>query len=171
MPINEKYAGAVGRAREQRDKIRGKSSLELRIPDYEDLQISYKLMSEKVTEEVAKQIQKAQRSERGNLVIDAAVNFLISACRAVQVRSGESGKFEDLVDDEDQPVRFDETLAEFLGFEFETAKDVLLETFSPKGDEDGLRRNPDAPMDHFQALASWRRGRAHEIDSDLLGES
>lgn len=169
MGINtERYGGALGRAREERDSIREKEGLTLRIPGYEDLQVEYKLMSEAETEAVAKQVQAAQRSEKSKKVIDAVLDFLIASCKAIKVRD-DNGKMDDLVDDEEQPVRFDATLAEFLGFDFETAKDVVLETFSPKG-KDGLRRNPDAPMDHFQAIASWRRGRSHEIDSDLLGE-
>lgn len=169
MGVNaDRYGGALGRAREQRQAILRKEGLTLRIPGYEDLRVRYKLMSEKVTEEVAKQVQAAQRSEKGNKVIDAALDFLIAACKVIEVR-GEDGKFEDLVDDQDQPVRFEASLAEFLGFEAETAKEIVLETFSPEG-EDSLRRNPDAPMDHFQAIALWRRGRVHEIDSDLLGE-
>ncbi len=162
----ERFGGTLGRLREQRESIRSEETLDLRVPGYDDLQVRYKLMSEKATEEVAKKIEAAQRSGSGRKNLDAVADFLIAACDSVLVRDGDG--FECLVDDSGVPVRFDATLAEALGFESETARDIVLETFSPKGD-DGLRRHPDSMIDQFMAIASWRRGRAYEIDRDLLG--
>lgn len=162
----ERFGGALGRARAQREKIRSEETLDLRVPGYDDLQIRYKLMSEKATEGVAKRIEEARRSGSIKKNLDAVADFLIAACDSIRVRVGD--EFEVLVDDQDNPVRFDADLAEVLGFEFETARDIVLETISPLGD-DGQRRHPDAIIDQFTAIAAWRKGRAHEIDQNLLG--
>lgn len=160
------HGSTLARIREQRDSIRRQNKLDLRVPGYEDLKVSYKLMTEGQTEKVARKIESAQRSGDGKKSLDAAADFLIAACDSILVRV-EDG-FEPLVDDERATVRFDSRLAEMLGFEAGSAREVVLETFSPEGD-DGLRRNPDAMIDHFTAIASWRRGREYEIDRDLLG--
>jgi hypothetical protein len=167
----DRYGGTIGRIRNQREKIRAKDKLDLRVPDYEDLQIRYRLMSEKATEDVARKIEAAQKSGSSKKNMGAVADFLIAACESILVRVGDG--FEPLVDDEGQAIRFDASLAEVLGItgagEELRAQEIVLETFSPEGD-DGLRRNPDAMLDHFMAIAAWRKGREHEIDRELLGE-
>jgi hypothetical protein len=168
VETGDRYGGALGRIRAQRKAIAGKEHLVLRVPDYDDLQIRYRLMSERATEEIQKKIEAAQRSGTAKKNIDAVADFIIAACDAIMVRVGDG--FEVLVDENDQKVRFDNRLAEVLGIgEVDEARKIVLETFSPEG-EDGLRRNPDAMIDQVEAVIAWRKGREYEIDSALLGE-
>jgi len=167
----ERFGSSLARVKAQREAIVSKEFLTLRVPDYEDLQVRYRLMSEKATEEVARKIESAQRSgASGKKNMEIAADFLVAACDAVLVRIEDTGKFEVLVGEHEQPVRFDAELADVLGIDgVDQARQIVLETFSPEGD-DGLRRNPDAIIDHLNAIISWRKGREYEIDQGLLGE-
>jgi hypothetical protein len=165
----DRFGGALARVKAQRAAIVDRESLTLRVPDYEDLQIRYRLMPEKDSEEVGRKMESAQRSgASGKTIMGIAADFLVSACDAILVRVGD--KFEVLVDDVEQKIRFDARLAEVLAINgVDEAREIVLETFSPEG-EDGLRRNPDAIIDHLNAIGAWRKGRVHEIDQSLLGE-
>jgi len=172
--LTERYGGALARVRQQRDGIAAKDCLDLRVPGYEDLQVRYRLLPEKESEALGRQVEAAQRSNASNRkVMTLSADLLVKSCRAILVRVADDKPFEELVDEHHRPVRFDANFAEFMGLDDDDvegeAVKILLEVFSPKG-EDGERRNPDAPLDHLNAIGLWRKGRVHEIDQALLGE-
>lgn len=167
----ERFGGAAARVQAQRQGIVDAEFLTLRVPGYEDLQVRYRLLPEKQSEEIGRRVESAQRSNASNKKVMAiSADLLVEACYAIRVRIEDEGEFTELVDDNDLRVRFGEEFAEFMGIpEFKDSRQLVLDVFSPEA-EDGKRRNPDAITDHLNAIGLWRKGRIHEIDQALVGE-
>ena len=122
------------------------------------LGVRYRSISDREMERFAAKIQKD-----GDAGIRAGYDLLIEACLSILVRVDDDGGFEPLEDDDGDPVRFDVRLAEFLGFEANSARDTVAATFSPDGAQ------PLTAFDQAAAVLSWLQGKSAEIDPALLG--
>ena|SRR4249920_2725535 len=165
----ERYGGAIAAIRRRReDIIREGGHLNLLVPSYDgNLKIRYRDLSDAEHDELAKRFERAKSREDAKGQRESGADMLIKHCERIFVRDSSEDEFQVLEENGD-PFRFDKRLAPLLGLESESAREVVLDLFSPS---DGTRRrHPDAIAPHIEAIFSWRQGREEEIDRRLLGE-
>lgn len=153
--------GAIrDRLRKIRSERQAKTTTVLLVGGYNRaLGVRYRALPQEEIAEIAQKMQS--ESERGT----AAIDLVAKCCEAIMVRENpEDSKLQVLVDDEDQPVRFDIRLAEYFGIEATSAREIVREIFSPGGASDL------AAADHAGTLLNWMTGRDGAIARDLLGE-
>lgn len=144
------------RIRRLREQKRSRNRLDLLVPGYEgELGVRYEPIDPDKSKEFGKRLTK---SESG---VEAANELIAEASECLLVR-GEDG-LEPLKDDEGT-VTFAEGAGEYLGFEAESVRDAIRETFSPDG------TSPFAAMAHANALMEWMQGNDAAVDRALLGE-
>lgn len=144
------------RLRERREELRAKTTLELLVPGYDgELAVRYKAIPGEEAEQIGRKL-----TATGGQALGVACDFLIRCCESILVRS--EGTLEPLVDDKDEAVVFDYRLAEVFGIEYERARKLVLDVFSPE-------RNRDlAVIEHSTSLLNWMQGHEEEIDRSLL---
>lgn len=163
------FGSALAAIRNRREEIITKGGhLDLLVPDYEgNLKVRYRDLSDAEHDEMAKRFQKARRRDDTQGERESGADILIKHCERIFVREPDQEEFVELEEGGD-PFRFDKRLGSLLGLPGETAREVVLDVFSPS---DGRRRrNPDAIAPHIEAIFAWRQGRSEEIDRSLLGE-
>lgn len=144
------------RLRQRREEKRADNRLDLIVPGYEgDLGVRYRPIPEGELQGFAQRLTKETEG------LAAARQMIVASCDTILVREGD---LEPLTDDDNQPIRFDERLGEFLGIDADRAVDIAAEVFSPGGAQ------PLAVMAHASALVNWMQGKDLEVDEDLLGE-
>jgi hypothetical protein len=149
------------RARALRRKLAGEKELTLVVPGYESLLgVRYHPIPESEWRDVASKIGNVDDANG----LEIAIDVMIAACDAIVWRDEPVGDFTVVTDDDDQPIRFDVRLAEWLGFEAQTAREVVREVFSPEGSK------PVSPSVHGDAVAEWMRGNDASINRALLGK-
>jgi hypothetical protein len=154
------------RARAMRAKLAADKSLDLIVPGYEGLLgVRYRPLGEDEWTTFARRIE-AQAGDAGAVAtgLEVAADLMIAACEAVIWRDALEVEWEVVNDDDDQPIRFDVRLAEWLGFEATTAREVVKGVFSPEGVK------PISPSVHGDAIAEWQRGNDQAINRALLGK-
>lgn len=163
------FGSALAAIKRRREEIITKGGhLDLLVPDYEgNLKVRYRDLSDVEHDEMAKRFQSARRRDDTQGERESGADILIKHCERIFVREPGQEKFVELEEDGD-PFRFDKRLGNLLGLAGESAREVVLDVFSPS---DGTRRrNPDAIAPHIESIFAWRQGRADEIDRSLLGE-
>jgi hypothetical protein len=164
------YAAGLEAVREQRDKIKGKKVLELLVPGYKGkMRVVYKDLTDAQHEKLAERVDDAEERNDTEGFREGIADVLIAHCREVQVRLPSTGEFVPIAD-KGGPMTFGKPLAEAMHLDADTARGVVLEIFSPKDEETGVRTQPDAIAPHMQAIFAWRQGREEEISKDLLGK-
>jgi len=164
------WAAGLEEVREQRDKIKGKKTLPLLVPGYKGkMRIVYKDLTDAQHEELAERVDDAEERKDTEGMREGIADILIAHCKEVQVRIPGTGEFEAIAD-KGGPMTFGRPLAEAMRLDADTARGVVLEIFSPKDEETGVRSQPDAIAPHMEAIFAWRQGREDEISRDLLGK-
>lgn len=164
--------GALGAIRARRAEIIKKGgNLELLVPDYDDnLKIEYRDLSDAEHDQLAKKLEKARNNEDTKAERDTGADILIKHCERIWVREDDESPWL-VLEDGNGPLRFSRPLAELLGLESKSARETVLDVFSPAADDGTRRRNPDSIVPHINAIFAWRQGRQDDIDRALLGES
>jgi hypothetical protein len=165
--------GALSKIRQRRAEIiKEGGNLELLVPDYDDnLKISYRDLSDAEHDKFAKRLERARNNDDTKAERDSGADILIQHCDRIYVREDEDSPWLLLEDQKAGPLRFGKRTAELLGLAANTARETVLDVFSPPAEDGTIRRNPDAIVPHINAIFAWRQGRQEDIDRALLGES
>lgn len=168
-PDDSGYGSALAAIRKRREEIiKEGGHLDLLVPGYQgNLKVRYRDLSDPEHDELAKRFERARNRDDTAGERESGADILIKHCERIYVREPGAEKFE-VLEESGDPFRFDKRLAPLLGLESETAREVVLDVFSPS--EGPRRRHPDAIAPHIEAIFAWRQGREEEIDKRLLGE-
>jgi hypothetical protein len=168
-PAEERFGGALAAIRQRRDQIiREGGHLDLLVPGYQgNLKVRYRDLSDTEHDEMAKRFERARNRDDTQGERESGADILIKHCERIYVREPGAEEFQELEENGD-PFRFDKRLGALLGLGSETAREVVLDVFSPS--QGPRRRHPDAIAPHIEAIFAWRQGREEEIDRRLLGE-
>lgn len=167
--VEDNYGSALAAIRKRRDEIiKEGGHLDLLVPGYEgNLKVRYRDLSDAEHDELAKRFERARKRDDTAGERESGADILIKHCERIYVREPGADEFVELEENGD-PFRFDKRLAPLLGLGSETAREVVLDVFSPSNGP--RRRHPDAIAPHIEAIFAWRQGREEEIDKRLLGE-
>lgn len=170
-PETERRDSAIAAIRKRREEIIDKGTLDLLVPNYDgNLKVRYRDLNDKEHDALANKLERAKTQGDPEAEREAIAGILVAHCDRIYVREPESESWL-VLEDDDGPLRFERRLVAILGLEgtLQKAKEVVLEVFSPKKDEN-LRCQPDAIAPHMNAIFAWRQGRVNEINGALLGE-
>lgn len=156
-------SSSLDRIRARRAELERKQTIDLIIPGYEgQFGARYRILSDDELDKLLKGVDGREVTiSKG---IESTLDVLIAACECLLVIPDDGEQFEPLTNDEGVPYRYETALAEELGFEAETARQVVRGVFSPEGTQ------PLAAGAHGQAITAWMQGDADQIDKALLGE-
>ena len=136
------------------------------IPGYDGkLFCRYNLLDSKRLNSIGDRVMKTMR-ENDERALAGALDTLIAACQEFYVRyEGKEHPLRDVVGQE-EPVRYDSALADFLKFRDElpetpTARSVVLALFLS---------NEIAIASHNHQLSRWMMGNEAEVDEEFLGD-
>lgn len=156
----------------RRAQLAEEKTIELLVPGYEG-NVAVRYRAEPI-EELREEFRKAERRRETDPL--AGVDILIRLCETILVRDQETDKLMPLAElatrdgrldephPEDNPVQFDERLAQLLGFAetASSARQIVKQLFSPE------EAQVLAPASHIQSLQQWLQGQAEQIDNTLL---
>jgi hypothetical protein len=152
------------RARAMRKALGENKSIDLIVPGYEGLLgVRYKPVPEEEWKVIAQRLERAGNVDQTS-GLDVAIDLIVAACDGVIWRDEPALDWQLVNDESDVPLRFDQRLAEWLGFEADTAREVVRGVFSPEGSK------PISPSVHGDAVAEWMRGNDQAINRALLGK-
>lgn len=149
------------RLRARRDELKKKDTLTLVVPGYEEeLAVRYRAVPGKEMEKFSKKLRKTEAGMK------TAEEIIVRCCETIMARPEEDADLEPLTGDkgDDDFVKFDVRLADFLGFDAKSVHEVIKGTFSPDDNR------PLAAFGHAHALMSWMEGKEEQVDKNLLGE-
>lgn len=147
------------RLRDRRENIAKERTIDLPIPGYDgELIARYQRVEYPVIRRIIEKMQKQKAATGDRADLYAMIDTIVAACKEILYKS-EDGKLTRL--SPNGPVRFDRTLAEGLGFQAETARQIVLEVFN----------NELAIGAHHSDLMEWLQGEAKATDEEFLGES
>jgi len=160
---DEEAAGArtdngslLSRIRERRAQLQEERHLDLDIPGYDGMLVArYRPLP---WDEVKKIGEKVEKSKNPRKELYAMADVLVRACDSIWFRDPETNELRPVQSGE--PVRYDDRLAEALGFTADSARQVLLATFN----------NDLAVTAHHMEAAEWMQASDVEVNEDLLGE-
>lgn len=160
-PVDETAGSALSimdQVREQREELKEEEHhLDLDIPGYNGLLVArYIPVRFQVIEKLAKAAQKDRSGVSKNVL--ASTDTLIEACQEIFLRV--DGELQPIPTGSGVPVTFEKRLAEALGFEATTAREVVAGVFA----------NEFGVIDHNVRYSKWLRDVTKEVDDDFLGE-
>jgi hypothetical protein len=144
--------------RAERDELKTETKLDLVVPGYEMIGVRYRGIPSRELDAFAKSLSKSKEGMR------TAADVLIRCCESILVRPHGDDALEPLEDDQGDCLKFDQRLADFLGIEAATAREIVIQLFSP----DGVQTL--AAFEHANAVMEWMQGKGSQIDPSLLGE-
>lgn len=150
----------LARLREKRAAIGAKKDVVVPIPGYDgELAVRYVW---KPYEELARrgqQLQKVKDPTRRDLL--AAADTLIQLCDEVVIPSEETEDgWRPLAEEGEDAIRYDDRLAEALGFTADTARETVFATFNG---------NDYAVLNTALQLSAWLQDATQEVDADFSG--
>jgi hypothetical protein len=148
-------SSTMARLRRRRDELgRERKPLDKEIPGYGgELVAQYGVVEWLTLRKIAERGEKSS-APRKDLLVQA--DTLVNACLGIFVKVGTKlTPVSELLDDgNEEPVRYDERLGQFLGFESKSARQALFATF----------RNDLAVSIHHNEVAEWM------ADNDPTGD-
>lgn len=129
------------------------------IPGYEGLMgVRYKYVSAERIEQLSKKLQREIRKTKAKAEgLLASLDTVIAACEEIVIRGSDDEEWQSLGD---PPIRFDDRLAETLGYEADNARDAVLGCFN----------NEHAIIRHNILVSRWLADTTTEVDESFLGE-
>jgi len=146
------------RLRRQRQESADNKTVDLPLPEYDNPQLvaRYRLMETKELGQLGDRIRREYKSTMDRALY-GAMDSIITCCIGLYARWPDS---EELIPlgTEDAPIKFDQALAEYLGFEATTARGVVFETFG---------QNDFAIISHNVTLTRWMGNRNSDLGEGL----
>lgn len=154
------------RLRAQRQALTEKRTLDIPIPGYE-LTARYKAISYETVDKIQERARKASQGIGSRADLNAAADVLARSCLAIFER-GAGGKLvplnELLEKWGDDPICYDERLAEAVGTEGKKAREVIFNVFAVDEPDTG---NDMVLMGHQTEILQWLRQTKAEVDADF----
>ena len=148
----------IARLRALREEAKADHHLDLDIPGYEGLLVArFKPYSIAKSEAKANVLRKEMGKKR-SVLLQASCDGLIDACDEVLIRKTPDADLQPV--DDVTPVRFDSRLAELLGIQATTAREVVV----------GLFPTEQSILAMNVAVSEWLQDVTRDVDEDLLGE-
>jgi hypothetical protein len=150
--------------RQRRDAALGQKTTTLEVPGYAGLlKVRYAALPD---DDFRRLIKKAtDATEKGGAINAMGHNadLLIRACQGILVPASadDDAPLEQLVDDDDVPVKFDDRFAAWLGVEIKTARQVVYATFATAPQKEL------AIGAQVEDLLSWMRGAQAATDEEV----
>lgn len=146
--------------RRQRQENLENTTVDIPLPEFDNPQLvgRYHFVDTDVMEKMGKRIMTEFKS-RSERTVYAAVDSIIEACDGLFAKLPDSEELIPL--DTDIPMTYDSRLAEYLGFESTTARDVVFQVFGG---------NTYAILDHSMKITKWMGNRKADLGDDGLGE-
>ena len=158
LPPGGSYLDRLRKRREQMVQSSQTAHRDIEVPGYPDdlkIVVRFRPLTWEVLKQIGQRVEKL-RTARKELLGHADV--LIRACDEILVR--DKGELKP-IDPSGEPTRFEVKLAEMLGFEAKSARDVVF----------GLYMNDIAVTAAHNELAEWMPQSNADINEDLQGES
>jgi hypothetical protein len=162
-PLPEPPESVMQRLREKRKSISERNEIDIDIPGYDgELVARYRLMEGHEFELIGKKVRRQFKSTADRLTYGSA-DTLIAACVNILIRGADDRLYPlgDLIGLPGEPIRYDDRLAEFLKFEANSARDVILGVFA---------NNELALAQHQVKFARWTSDTSKDVSEDFLGE-
>jgi hypothetical protein len=149
--------------RSKHAEIASKKTIDIPLPGYDDMLITrYRVLD--VRNDINRISQRVQK-ERGSQLsqaLSAAMDSMIASCVEIfTTRDGQLVPLSESFGPDHPAVRYDESLAEFMDFKIDSARDLILQLFG--GNEPMI-------MDHAQMLSRWMSDTTREVNDEFLGE-
>jgi hypothetical protein len=139
--------------------------LDLAIPGYEDQLIArYRVLDHDKVEKLKRRVRKMVQAQDDDAELKGAMDTIAAACVGMFVRQ-EDGSLKPMnecpsdLELGDEPIRYDERLAEVLGIDSEGKVRTLI--FQMFGEEGLIIEN------HFQRIDAWMSGVNEDDDEDF----
>jgi hypothetical protein len=160
---------ALARLRKQHAELRKERTLDLRIPGWNGLLIArYSPVRAGEMRKLSNRINKLAGQENAEADLAAAADLIITACREIlTVVDGEKIPLATEAGS-DSPVGYDSRLAEIVGFEAESARDVVYGVFPQFEDGAVIETTVNA---HALEVAEWITNVDEEVADVFAGES
>lgn len=157
---------ALSRLREQHAELRRERTLDLRVPGWSGMLIArYTPVRAGEMRKLSARITKLAGQDTPEADLTAAADIIVTACKEMLIRS-DDGELKLLADEAglDAPVRYDKQLAEILGFEAESAREVVYNVFPQFPDGGVIESTVNA---HAAEIAEWIANVDAEVATDL----
>lgn len=156
----------LSRLRAKRDEKLADKHIDIEIPGYDgELWCRYRPVS---WDDLKKIGEKVERMKHARKELLGFCDVLIAACDSFLVREEPGAELEPLNPDDPEPIRYDQRLADALGFtpnQPGSARSIVLGTF-------GLAVSPELAITaQHNELGEWMEGANVEADEETLGES
>lgn len=162
----------LGRLRERRAELAADHRLDLAIPGYGgELVARYRPLTAEEQRHLAAKVDRADHASEAKAAavqMMVAVDTIVAACDEILVM--QDGGLVPLaaIAGAEGPVRFDEQLAEALGIDADTAREVVCGLF-PR--DRGGQVLPQPVNRHANEVAVWMARIGIDADAGLLGEA
>lgn len=159
---------SLDRLRKQHAELRKERTLEIRIPGWNGL--LWAVYTPVRAADMRKMAERINRLAGNGTVEDdlaAAADLIITACK--EILTVVDGKKIPLAAEAnyDEPIRFDDRLAEIAGFTAESARDVLFGVFPQFEDGSVIESTVNA---HALEIADWISNVDQEVSDEFVGE-
>lgn len=160
VETSDARANLLSQVREQREAVRSEHIKYLDIPGYNGLLVA-KFRPYPVSKGESKTLAIARsRGDNNPVLLGMSCDNLINACEEILLRNAKG----DLIQIDDEafpPIAFDVRLADHLGFEAKSARQVLV----------GLFPTEQSIVAMSGEVSQWLQDTTRDADNELLGES
>lgn len=156
---------AIERLREQHSELRRERTLDLRVPGWSGLLIArYQPVRAGEMRKLSSRITKLAGQDTPEADLTAAADVIVTACKEMLIdQDGEKLTLQEQLG-VDAPVRYDRKLAEVLGFEAESAREVVYNVFPQFPDGGVIETTVNA---HAAEIAEWIANVDEEVSASL----
>lgn len=149
------------RLRTKRKQAIEDTHADLPIPGYDrELWVRYRVLDSNEMARIGKNVKRQAKKEEDRLLL-SAVDTLITACEGFfQSMDRTAESLEPIVHNEHQ-LKYDEDLADFLGFTAGSARQVVMGVFA---------ENDPQVIQHSVIVQRWMANTDYDVLSDILGE-
>jgi hypothetical protein len=155
----DERATLLATLRGKREAAKADHYLDLDIPGYDGLLVArFRPFPIEKTERKMAEFQR--NIGKQPVLLKAACDTLIDACEQVMVKKPDWEEPRPLDDEAIPPIAFDERLAQMLGYETSSARQVIT----------GLFPTEQAVLSMNNKVTSWMQDVTQDVDASLLGE-
>lgn len=156
---------ALARLREQHAELRRERTLDLRVPGWSGMLVArYTPVRANEMRKLAARVDRLEAQATPESDLAAAADLIITTCKEILVDV--DGEIKPLAEEAglEAPVRFDKELAGILGFEAESAREVVYGCFPQFPDGAPIETTINA---HALEVAAWITNVDEEVSAGL----
>jgi hypothetical protein len=145
-------------------ELQEKEYVDLEIPGFRgELLCRYRLLDSREVAKIGKRARKQSGNDEDGALI-ATMDALISSCVEFYYRHGDGSMhpLSQSISQDAPPVRYDASLANFLGLDATTAREVCLGVFGGEGHDLSV-------LLHGRQLQRWMADTSQDVSDDFMG--